>query len=83
MRRNLAGGGQAGLGDLELLPTHLQHRDVVQRLAVRGVHRHGHLEGLVGEAQVAQRNTDMANVVPTKPVHTQEEQMKIPSIHTS
>lgn len=64
MRRDLAARAEAGLGHLELLPTHLQYGNVVQSLAVRGVHGHGHFEGLVGQAQVTQRNAHMANVVP-------------------
>lgn len=62
---DLAGSGETRLGDLELLSPHLQYCDVIQRLAVVGVDRHGHFECLVGEAQISQRDADVAYIIPT------------------
>ena len=53
MRRNLAAGAETGLGHFELLPAHFQHGNVVQSLAMGGVHGDGHFEGLVGQSQVS------------------------------
>ena len=65
MRGYLAGSGETRLGDLELLPPHLQYCDVIQRLAVVGVDRHSHFECLVGETQISQRDADVAYIIPT------------------
>ena len=65
MRGYLAGSGETRLGDLELLPPHLQYCDVIQRLAVVGVDRHSHFECLVGETQVSQRDANVAYIIPT------------------
>ena len=55
---------KAGPCKIKLLPSHFQHCDVVERLAVRGVDRGSHLERLIGQSEVSKRNTHVADVVP-------------------
>ena len=52
MRGDVAAGAETGLGYFKLLSAHLQHGDVVERLAVRGVDGDRHFKGLVGQSQV-------------------------------